>query len=163
MVLVYAGIVPVKASTVSPKLRDLQIRAKILMHQLARDKDTVILPTIVISELLVPVPDRDHGPLIARITERFVCPPFDVRAAAVAADLWVRHSKLPAKLQYSKRNVLKADTMIIASAKSSGATVFCTTDRKCRALANIVMKGWDLPKDDPSDMFLKADIERGEL
>jgi hypothetical protein len=53
--------------------------------------------------------------------------------------------------------------MIIASAKAAGATEFYTSDRKCRTLASTMMNGCDLPNHDPNDMFLKGDIERGEL
>jgi len=53
--------------------------------------------------------------------------------------------------------------MIVASAKSAGATEFFTHDRKCRALAALVMKAHDLPTRDPNDMFLLGDIERGDV
>lgn len=158
MVLIYAGIVPVKkTSTVAP---ELSLRAKLLLHML-RDS-IVILPTIAVSELLVPVPAAKKGVLVAELQTRFLCPQFDIQAAAIAADLWAKHRKLPKDSQYKQRQVLRADSMIIATCKASGATVFYSHDSGCRDLANLVMKGHGLPKDDPTDMFIKNDIERGE-
>jgi hypothetical protein len=101
--------------------------------------------------------------LIATLSERLVCPSFDLHAAAIAADLWAQHQKLPADLQYTKRHVLKADVMIVASAKAIGATDFYTHDKRCRALAGIMMTAHDLPTDDPDDMFILNDIKRGDV
>jgi len=66
-------------------------------------------------------------------------------------------------LQYNQRHVLKADAMIVAAAKSAGATEFYSHDKKCRALAKRVMKSFDLPTRDPNDMFLADDIRRGDV
>jgi hypothetical protein len=72
MVLVYAGIVPAKtakAAKHSKERAELSVRAKLLLHRLSREKATVVLPTIALSELLVPVPSKDKGLLIARLMD----------------------------------------------------------------------------------------------
>jgi hypothetical protein len=162
MVLIYAGLVPLKPAAISDEVNELHIRSKILIVGLAEKKATVFLPTIAISELLVPVPAAQKGLLIAQLEERFVCPPFDLRAAAIAAALWAEHRSLPHDLQYDERHVLKADVMIIASAKAAGAVEFYTADDRCRALANLVMKGRDLPLHG-DDLFIRGDIESGDV
>jgi len=53
--------------------------------------------------------------------------------------------------------------MIVAAAKSAGATEFYSHDKRCRALADTVMRGCDLPKSDPNDMFIVDDIRRSEV
>ncbi|HUY32610.1 MAG TPA: hypothetical protein VMV69_07485 [Pirellulales bacterium] len=163
MVLVYAGIVPSNPATRADDFQELQVRAKILLHKLARESETTILPTIAISEILVPVPRGQKGALVAALTKMFVCAPFDLRASTIAADLWSEHKKLPQDLQYAKRHVLRADTMIVASAHAAGATVFYSHDKKCRALAGLLMKAHALPKNDPDDMFIEGDIRRGDV
>lgn len=163
MILVYAGLVLAKPETKASDFDELQVRSRLLIFQLARRKSTVFLPTIAVAELLVPVPSAQKGVLIATLQSKFVCPAFDVHAAAIAADLWAMHSKLPQDLQYKKRHVLKADSMIIASAKAAGASEFYSHDKKCRALAALIMKSFDLPMNDPEDMFLEGDIRRGEV
>lgn len=162
-VLIYAGLVPSNDATArSDAVRELQIRSRLLILSLAKKKTTVFLPTIALAEVLVPVPAQQIGPLIAMLSERFVLPTFDIRAAAIAADLWAQHRRLPRNLQYPDRHVLRADTMIVASAKSAGAIEFYTTDDKCRALARLVMQAKELPAQSEEDMFLRGDIERGD-
>lgn len=163
-VLVYAGVVPHKG-TATEEFKRLRIRAKLLLHQL--QKDTIILPTVAITELLVPVPSHQKGLLITSLAERFVCPTFDLPAAAIAADLWAKYKKLPADLQYKGRHVMRADAMIVASAKAAGATEFYTSDKRCRTMAGLVMTARDLPtRPDartPDALFIMGEIERGEI
>jgi len=161
MILIYAGLVPRKSGKLSKKLEELGVRSKLLLHM--RSKDIIVLPTIAISEVLVPVAAAQRGILLTELSSRFLCPPFDMSAAAIAADLWSQHKRLPDDLQYQDRHVLRADAMIVAAAKSAGATEFYSHDRRCRALADIVMTGCDLPTRDPNDMFLINDIRRGEV
>lgn len=161
MILVYAGLVPRKPGKSSKELEELRVRAKLLLHM--HREDIIVLPTIAVSEVLVPVPASQRGVLVTQLSSRFVCPAFDLAAAAIAADLWSRHKKLPGDLQYKSRHVLRADAMIVAGAKSAGATEFYSHDKRCRALADIVMRGCDLPKSDPNDMFIVDDIRRGEV
>ena len=87
----------------------------------------------------------------------------DLEAAAIAADLWSRHKEAPKDQQYGRRQVLRADAMIVASVCAAGATEFYSHDRRCRALASLLMAARDLPTDDPEDMFLKDDIRRGDV
>lgn len=160
MVLVYAGLVPRKSANAPKPPQELIVRAKVLLHM--HGKGTIVLPTVAVSEILVPVPTSQKGALVAALSKKFVCPPFDLPAAAIAAELWSQHKSLPKDLQYGSRHVLRADAMIVASAKAAGATEFFSHDRKCRALADLVMTARDLPKRDPDNMFLLSDIERGD-
>ncbi|MEX0716301.1 MAG: PIN domain-containing protein [Planctomycetaceae bacterium] len=159
MILIYAGSVPKSIGTAASERAQLTLRAKLLLHQLS--DDTIILPSIAVAELLVPIPDAQRGLLIAELSSRFVCKPFDLPATAIAADLWARSKKLPAELRHDNRNVLKSDVMIIAVAKAAGATVFYSHDRRCRAIAALVMEAKDMPTHS-EDLFLPGDIERGE-
>lgn len=163
MVLIYAGLVPSK-TTEQPdsKVKEFQVRSRTLILGLAQKKATVFLPTIAISEILVPVPPQQRVLLIAQLEERFVLCPFDLPAAAIAADLWCRYRQLPHDMKYPDRSVLKADAMIVASAKSAGAVEFYTTDARCRALADLVMKGKEPPAYSDDNMFLRGEVERGE-
>jgi hypothetical protein len=145
------------------ELDELRLRSRLLIYQLAEKQDIVFLPTIAVAELLVPVPVAQKGVLIASLQQRFICPPFDLPAAAIASEVWSRHNSLPADLRYDKRHVLKADAMIIGSARAAGATDFYSHDRKCRALAGLVMKAHDLPTRDPNDMFLLNEIKQGQM
>ncbi len=161
MILVYAGLVPRKGGQRSKSLEELTVRAKLLLHM--QRQDIIVLSTIALSEVLVPVPADQKGLLIAKLSGRFLCPSFGLSAAAIAAELWAEHKKLPRDAQYKNRHVLRSDAMIVATAKSAGATDFFSCDRKCRTLANIVMTAHDLPTHDPNDLFALDDIRSGEL
>ena len=130
MILIYAGLVPRKASCESEELGNLSLLSRALLH--TKEKDGIVLPTVALSEILVPVPAEQRGTLVAAISGRFVCASFDLPAAAIAADLWSKHKGLPNDSQYDSRHVLKADTMIVATAKAAGATDFYSCDKKCR-------------------------------
>jgi predicted nucleic acid-binding protein len=160
MILVYAGKVPSKGA--SP-LAELTVRSRRLLDRLVADDATIVLPTVAVSELLVPVPNPESGMLIRELSEQFVCPTFDMRAAAIAAELWAIHKKLPRDQQYKDRHVLRADAMIIASAKAVGATIFYSNDRNCRKLAANIMTAEGLPEKprDLEEQFVDIDIRGG--
>jgi len=160
MVLVYAGVVPRKSSETSTTLNELSLRAKMLLHM--KKDDTIVLPMVAVSEVLVPLPSAQKGLFAAKLSGKFLLAPFDMRAAVIAADLWVQHKSLPTDLRYKRRSVLKSDAMIIATAKAAGATEFYTHDRRCRVLADLIMSAHDLPTHAP-DLFLRGEIERGEV
>lgn len=160
MVLIYAGLAP-RSSQGSAERDELAVRSKILLKM--HEDGTIVLPTTCAAEIAVPIPMALRAPFMGKLAERFTCHPFDLHAAAIAADLWQHSKKLPRSTHYKDRHLLKADIMVVASAKAAGATQFYSHDQKCRALAKHVMQAHDLPKDDPNDMFLKNDIERGDL
>jgi predicted nucleic acid-binding protein len=160
MVLIYAGLAP-RVGPEGENAEDLRVRAKLLLNKHAQH--TIVLTAISAAEVAVPVKPELRTAFIGKLAGYFQCHPFDVVATAIAADLWKYHKRLPKELRYSDRHILKSDLMVIASAKSAGATVFYSHDEKCRKLAARVMKSRDLPKNDPDDIFAVSDIKRGEL
>jgi len=164
-ILIYAGVVPEKKGTQRcADFDDLQLRAKLLLEQANSKDGTIILPWIAIGELLIPVQESQRGAVIGVLQKMFFCASFDLPAASIAADLAAQYRKLPSADQYKERSVLRADTMIIASAKAAGATDFYTHDRKCRTLAGLVMLAHDLPLVDKSmeDIWIASDIKDGK-
>ena len=125
-ILIYAGVAPRK-NAVDERLEE---RAQILLHTLR--KDIVVLPLVAVSELLIPVSLAKRGLLMTTLDELFLCKEFDQQAAAIAADIWSRHKEIPADQQYKDRHILRADSLIVATAKAANATVFYTHDRDCR-------------------------------
>lgn len=116
-------------------------RAKILLTNLGSQR--IIVPTIAVSELLCGVDAKNHGNFVAELKKRFFCPPFDLAACAMAAVLFQYGKTLPDKLA---RPLLKADTMIIASVKTSGGATFYSHDPACRKIAaHAGMEALDLP------------------
>jgi hypothetical protein len=128
MVLVWGGLRPPisKKTAASAHVAEMEFRSRVLIRDLEDRGEKVIIPTIAVAELLTPLEPRQHGQFIATLTDRFFCPPFDLRAAAMAAQLWQWHRGLPAEEQI-QRSVLKADVLIISVAKVAGASSFIVT------------------------------------
>jgi hypothetical protein len=126
-------------------VRDLRRRSIILLDQLAASEETVFLPTVALAEFLLGVDPTDHGSVIADLQERFVVRPFDLPAMSWAARLWLMHRELPKAAQIG-RVCLKADVMIVATAKAAGVSVFYSHESKVRKLAELAgMTAKDLP------------------
>lgn len=85
-----------------------------------------------------------------------------MRAAALAADLFAQY--LQGHHRYSDRVVLKADVMILASAKAAGATEFYSNDDDCRKLAVLAgMRGRELPTDNTMEnKWYLGELRSGE-
>ncbi len=165
-ILIFAGIAPRKAASNRADITDLRARAKLLIYKAADREDTIILPTVAISELLVPVVPARRGALARELEKVFQCPPFDIPAATIAADLWAEFKKVrQAQDSTGQRNVLRADAMIVASARAANATHFYSHDTQCRTLAELAgMIALDLPvATELGDQYLLADILDGTL
>lgn len=162
-VLIYAGLAPSKGDS-SKLTGELGIRAKMLLHRLHREKATILLPTIAVAELLVPIPKAKHGDVLAVLEKHFVCSPFSLHAAAIAAELWARKKSNPTVGHKGSRIVVKADAQILGTLIAGGATEFYTHDQNCPKLilASDPIEVYDLPANDPEDIFLRGDIERGD-
>lgn len=161
-ILIYAGIVPAKNGGISEESKELSIRSKLLLYDLHQSRIDIILPNICVSEILIPVHKSKTMTLVTKLAERFICAPFDIPSATIASELWSRYKELPKDQQYEKRQVMKADAMIVASAKAAGATAFYSPDARCRKMASLIMRSLDLPENS-DDLFTRADIERGDL
>jgi hypothetical protein len=103
--------------------------------------------------------------LILALQQRFVCPPLDIRAASIAADLWADFKKRPQDRTYTSRDVLRADAFIVASAYAGNASRFYSHDAQCRTLAELAgMEALDLPTAQTmEDKFLLTDIRAGTV
>jgi predicted nucleic acid-binding protein len=141
---------------------ELRTRAKILLDVLDEEKKQVVVPTITVAELLAPIAAKDHGRFVAEVTNRFICPPFDLRASSLAAQLWTLHKSFPKEMAFQDRPLLKVDMLIVATARAAGATEFYSHDARCRKLAEALsMKAHDLPKRHPN-MFVDSEIRKRE-
>jgi predicted nucleic acid-binding protein len=126
-------------------------RAKWLFDELESDDAQIIVPAIVLSEYLCAVAPDDHSAVVAAITKRFLVLPFDALCASIAAELFQHGNASRAKGAADSRKILRADSLIIATASRHGARLFYSHDKDCRALAKKI-DGWevrDLPTQGP--------------
>lgn len=136
---------------------EMEERAAILLRQLEEDKAQVVVPSIVLAELLTDMDEEKHSEFIATMSGQFFIAPFDVRAASLSAQLYMRHRNLRKKKAKNDRKIFRTDTLIIASAKTAGARVFFSNDKRSRKIASSVMEARDLPTHD-ENLFINAGL-----
>jgi len=117
-----------------------------LFERLEREQAQIIVPSIVVSEYLTKINPNLHQAVLAEMSSRFLISSFDVRCASIAASLYTRGSEGRVRGQANTRNTLKADCLIVASAKAANATAFYTADAGCRNIAKLRMPAHDLPE-----------------
>lgn len=121
-----------------------------LFKQLEDEKAEIVIPTVVVAEFIAPIKAEERGRVVGALNERFRIEPFDMRDVVTAAELWdAGKSGRPMK-QPNARMALRADCLIVATAKNHGASVFYTEDDACFAMAAKVMEAKRLPTIAPS-------------
>jgi predicted nucleic acid-binding protein len=131
--------------------------AKNLFALLNKEEAQIIIPSVVVVEFIIPFKNqKKREEVIAQMRQRFIIAPFDARGAALAAELWWHGRNKRQMRKHGARVCLKADALIIATAKAHGAHVFYTDDDDCFTMASKVMEAKRLP-DIPPDLFAYAD------
>lgn len=107
-------------------LRENQFKAAVLIDMLTDDKQTIVLPTVAVAEVLVGTEPDDRPNLLAEFSRLFFCPAFDLRASEKAASLAYNGKSI----EYNDRakRVFKSDVMIVATAWAAGARIFYSDD-----------------------------------
>jgi predicted nucleic acid-binding protein len=125
-----------------------------LFQQFTERKTQVIVAAVSVAEYLTPLDSAKHRAAIDVLNQRFLLQPFTSDCAALAADLFGRGKKMRVGGVPGGRPILRADTLIIATAKIHGAACLYTNDIECRDLANTISLdfGRDIPVP-PLDIF----------
>ena len=99
-----------------------------------------------------------HGTFLAELNDQFHLAVFDLRAAALAAMLFQQSESLPKEAGVA-RACIKADILIVASAKVAGATQFYSHEPRVRKLAVLAgMEGKNLPTQG-SNLWTELDMK----
>jgi len=123
-----------------PNQLNLVAKAKNFIDWLAGQKLTVIIPSVVLSEVLVKVPKKDHNKIISKITKRFKIIPFETIAAQKHAYYW-----LDKKGVIPNRTELKFDYMIIATALAQKAACIYSHDKGLKDCAEGMIQVKEMP------------------
>lgn len=130
-----------KEESKTPQGTLLISRAIHLIELLEQQKASVILPSIVVGELLVTVPERDHPAVLDRLNEDWLIVDYDLRAAQLFAK--IRKDQVINQIMdeirqgnpYATRRQLSADIMIVATAIAHGAEKIYSHDKDFLKLA----------------------------
>lgn len=147
----------------TPGQEGMIARAKALFADLDESDADVIVPAVVVSEFLAGVPKAQHVELLDVLNRLFQLPPFDVRTAALAAQLWRDAAERKPHLRELVRETfpgtekakIKADMMILATALVRKADTLYTHDGPLRTIANGLIEVLELPPHCPTqtEMF----------
>ena len=107
-------------------------RAKFLFSEFTREKTQVLLPSVVVAEYLTAAAKSSHEAIIDELKDRFHIVDFNEHCTSDAAHLFQIGKPMREKGKASERVALRADTMIIATAKTYGATTLYSGDKNLR-------------------------------
>jgi predicted nucleic acid-binding protein len=136
---------------------DMIPRAQEFLLQLDKQKANILLPTVVVSDLLLPIPQREHGAFVKEISKRFLIAPYDMSAALLYARIWQdRYDEQIVDELLNEGNTkgyIKANCMIVAIAIAQNADCIYSHDRSVHKFAEGKIKVANLP-DSPSQREL---------
>lgn len=119
------------------------------MKWLEQQQAHVMIPTIVVGELLVAVPDEDRPAVLSQFSQDWLIVDYNLTAAAFFAHMRRHHiiqkrfKDLRALYPGTTRKELVADVMIIATAMAHGAEVIYSHDKSVLTLAEDFIRAED--------------------
>lgn len=114
----------------TPNREHMLARAAELFRQASERKDGILVPSLVLSEVLVKYSDADRPAVLAEIGKRFFIAPFDARAAAIAAKLYADNQTWIASRAATgnTRQCIKVDLSILATVAANNIRNFYVED-----------------------------------
>jgi predicted nucleic acid-binding protein len=132
-------------------------RTQRFIQQLDANKDKIMIPSVVLSEFLLPIPAEHHALTLNLMQRSFIIAPFDLQASAVFAKIWqIKHAAATIqelRQQGFTRTQLKADCMIVATAIAKGAGCIYSHDKDVRKFSEGQIDCYDIP-DIPGQLAL---------
>lgn len=113
------------------KQQDGVFQAKTFLKDCSEKKIRVIVPSIVVAEFLIGVPEDKQDALTALISTKFVVAPLDTRISVQVARLWKRNKGIVV----ASRNELKVDCIIVATAVSYRVSCIYSDDEHIPKIA----------------------------
>ncbi len=111
--------------------------AEAFLRGLEKQETMILVPSVILHELLVPIPPDLYAEFLRRFTKGWMVVPYDLVAARWSAQVWAKngpeysgelardHPELP-----FVRRTLKADCMIIGTALAQKANCIYSHDEK---------------------------------
>lgn len=123
----------------TPGQEDNLEKAESLIERLFQLGDHIVIPTLVLSELLVTIPEEKHNEFLSDVCQDYLVAPFDTQAARKFGEIypnWKRIKRANGSLtQDMTRQEIKTDYMIIATAISVGCECIYSEDSKFQKFA----------------------------
>jgi predicted nucleic acid-binding protein len=124
-------------------------RTKHLIESLSENDIQAIVPSVVLSEFLMPIPAQEVGKYINVIQRHLMIVPYDTIAALQFAKIWqAKNPKLVEELRNEEgigKNHLKIDCMIVATAITRKADCIYSHDRGLKRFAEGYIEVREIP------------------
>jgi predicted nucleic acid-binding protein len=120
-----------------------------LLTLLEKQKDKVIIPSIVVAEMLVSIPQGQFAEAMSIIQSQWRVGDFDLRAAGVFAQMrqhWKERLKGVTSGESMTKAELKADLLIAATAVAHGCDILYSHDTRLRSMCEGFITAKDLPE-----------------
>lgn len=137
-------IIGARRKPVTEEDKERARRCRILLKMLREENARIIFPSVCLAEFLAGIDLAQHVNVMAEFAKYFHLAPFDAKAAATAARIWITHKSMQPAEQVARRQ-LKVDVMVIATAVNVGAAEFYVIDQRCRNLASHFVNAPELP------------------
>jgi predicted nucleic acid-binding protein len=123
-------------------------RAESFFEYLDKNKFDVIIPSIVITEILMPEPLDTHSKYLEIFKNKFIIGNFDARVASKCAELM--HNKYSDFQHFRKENNIRKDKMkfdfaIVATAIEYGASCIYSHDPHLKSFAENLINVIEMP------------------
>lgn len=151
----------------SPDRQHMLAKAAELFSQASERKEGVLVPSLVLSEVLVKYGDADRPTVLAEIGKRFFIAPFDARAAAISALLFADKQTWSASRDATgnSRQCIKVDLSILATVAANGLRSFYVEDgplfdlgKRFGAKLDLIVKRLPDPQPKQSSIFSDDDL-----
>ncbi|GEM_PF-5573894 len=105
-------------------------RCQAFLEWLDKKGDIVLIPEIVVSELLMDLPEDQHTEFLAKLDAlQFLMQPHDRQASLLAARMWGKARPTPVSVGFGvSRKQVRVDILILAAAIAGQASVFYTNN-----------------------------------
>lgn len=117
---------------------EMVLRARAFLAHCEATKTLLRLPSIVVSELLVVVPEEERPEYLSDLSRRFIIDSFDAGAALHAARIhsrWLEKVKKGSAKKVEPTQCTKADSMILGTAKEHKYDSLLVVDGDFRTLS----------------------------
>lgn len=123
-------------------------RIKRFIEHLHNINARILLPTPVLTELLIKIPKEEHAQKITYFQKNFIIPAFDLKSVSICAEITdhflTERQKNKLNIDISKVH-LKFDCMIIAIAKAYNVVTLYTEDDGMLSLGNEYVHTSNIP------------------
>jgi predicted nucleic acid-binding protein len=131
---------------------DMIQRTKSFFEVCQKNKTIMMIPSVVVGEFLTAFDAKHHASVLHALSTSFIIYPYDTKSSAIFAKLWreKKESGLIDKIRKDdtaiKRQELKADCMIVATAIAAQASAIYSYDKGLKKFAGNSINVLDLPE-----------------